>query len=253
MGKPRDRYPRDRDFEPGEFASLYQEVENAVELIFKEGINWRAFAFALQKLQIEDEGMGLQLSGIEKRGDFWVVKVTHDPTVSSDRVEQRLGAVYENLQQMLAAKEQQVNQLLGIVSNQAETLSHQAEALKELSRKPTGNQFFIMGSTITNLAGSGQIEYTEAANQVRKLVDTVRDSSQVELVSQQLLSQFQHHQIAMTESEQIELIQQIILTESQKDPLFQQFITQQASKILENLPKGSIANGFQAALQTLRF
>jgi hypothetical protein len=39
----------------------------------------------------------------------------------------------------------------------------QAEALKELSKRSLGNSFFITGSTITNLAGSGQIEYTEAA------------------------------------------------------------------------------------------
>lgn len=243
-GKPIDRYPRDRNFEPGEFTSLYQEVEHVVELIFKEGIHWRAFAFALQKLQIDDEGMGLQLRGIEKRGDLWVVKITHDPAVPSDRVEQKLEAAYEDLKNRLAAKEQQVNQLLGIVS-------HQAEALKELSRKPLGNQFFILGSTITNLAGSGQIEYTEAANQIRHLVANTSDMTQTESIVQDLLSQFHRQKIAITESEQVELIQQIVLNESQKDPLFKQFITQHASKILENLPPGSMSTGFQAALQTL--
>ncbi|NEP11794.1 MAG: pentapeptide repeat-containing protein [Symploca sp. SIO2C1] len=118
--QPTDKYPVDRNFEQGEFESLYQEVGNVAELIFKEGVNWRAFAFTLQKLQLEDEGLGLQLKGIEKRGDLWVVKVTHNEHIPTAQVEQQLKANYENLQRQLANKEQQINQLLGIVSKQTE-------------------------------------------------------------------------------------------------------------------------------------
>jgi uncharacterized protein YjbI with pentapeptide repeats len=243
--KPTDRIPLDRDFEPGEFASIYQEVENVVELIFKEGINWRAFAFSLQKLQLDDEGLGLQLRGIEKRGDFWVVKVTHDQSVPSAVVEQKLGAAYETLQLALAVKEQQINQLLGIVTNQS-------EALKELSKKPFGNQFNITGSTITNLAGSGQIDYTEAANQVRNLVATPSNSSKSNQIAQQLLSQIQNQQLlAPTDREKVELICQIILTESEKDPFFKQFILQQSANLLTAIPEGPIAIAFQTALEIL--
>jgi uncharacterized protein YjbI with pentapeptide repeats len=244
-GKPTDHYPRDRNFEPGEFASLYQEVENAVELIFKEGINWRAFAFSLQKLQIDDEGLGLQICGIEKRGDFWVVKVTHAENVPSAIVEQKLGAAYETLKGQLIAKEQQINQLLGIATNQA-------EALKELSKKPFGNQFNITGSTITNLTGSGQIEYTEAANQVRNLVAHTTNASQSNQIAQQLLTQIQNHQLAPTPIAQAELIRQIILTEAENDPLFKQFILQQSANLLVAMPQGPIVTAFQTALETLQ-
>ncbi len=244
-GKPIDRYPLDRNFEPGEFASLYQEVENAVELIFKEGINWRAFAFSLQKLQLDDEGLGLQLRGIEQRGDFWVVKVTHDQNVPSAVVEQKLGAAYEALQLALVSKEQQINQLLGIVTNQS-------EALKELSKKPFGNQFNITGSTITNLAGSGEIDYTEAANQVRNLVSTPSNSSQSNQIAQQLISQIQNqHLLAPTDREKSELICQIILTEAEKDPVFKQFILQQSANLLTGISEGPIAIAFQTALEIL--
>jgi uncharacterized protein YjbI with pentapeptide repeats len=244
-GKPTDRYPLDRNFEPGEFASLYQEVENAVELIFKEGINWRAFAFSLQKLQLDDEGLGLQLRGIEQRGDFWVVKVTHDQNVPSAVVEQKLGAAYEALQLALVSKEQQINQLLGIVTNQS-------EALKELSKKPFGNQFNITGSTITNLAGSGEIDYTEAANQVRNLVATPSNTSQSNQIAQQLISQIQNQQLlAPTDREKAELIRQIILTEAERDPFFKEFICQQSPNFLATIPAGPISIAFQTALESL--
>ncbi len=251
MGNPTDRYPRDREFEPGEFASLYQEVENAVELIFKEGINWRAFAFSLQKLQIDDEGLGIQLRGIEKRGDLWVVKVTHDQSVSNAVVEAKLGVAYETLQRTLAAKEQQVNQLLGIMTTQGESLKNQSETLKELSKKPFGNQFNITGSTITNLAGSGQIEYSEAANQVRNLVGNSTNNAQASQIAQQFLSQLQHS-LVPTELKAAELIYQVILTEADKDPLFKQLIFQRSDNLLAAIPQGPIATAFQTALETLR-
>lgn len=93
-GEPTERFPVDRNFEPREFESLYQEVGNVVELVFKEGVNWRAFTFALQKLHLEDDGLGLELKGLEKRGDLWVVKVSHNENVPTKEIEQRLNASY---------------------------------------------------------------------------------------------------------------------------------------------------------------
>ncbi|MEG4344410.1 pentapeptide repeat-containing protein [Microcoleus sp. A003_D6] len=101
-GKGSDRHPSERNFNPREFESLYQEVGNIVELVFKEGVNWRAFAFTLQKLQLEDEGIGLELRGIEKRGDLWIVKVTHNENIPSAEVERNLYARYEEMQTLLA-------------------------------------------------------------------------------------------------------------------------------------------------------
>ncbi|NER21132.1 MAG: pentapeptide repeat-containing protein [Symploca sp. SIO1C2] len=241
---PTDRFPCDRNFEPREFESLYQEIGNVAELIFKEGVNWRAFAFTLQKLQLEDEGLGLQLKGIEKRGDLWVVKVTHNEDIPTAQVEQQLKANYGNLQRQLANKEQQINQLLGIVSNQA-------ESLKELSKKPFGNYFTITGSTITNLAG-GQIEYTEAAAQIRSLVAGSSNQQPMTSVAQTFLEQLQNQNIATSPDTQMELIKQIILSEAQKDKIFGQFLLQQGQQILDTMPNSAIASAIQAAIAQLR-
>jgi uncharacterized protein YjbI with pentapeptide repeats len=257
-GKSTDRYPRDRNFERGEFTALYQEAENVAELFFKEGVNWRIFAFSLQKLQLEDEDLDLQLRTIEKRGDRWAITVTHNKNVPSELVERQLEAAYANLQPTFTAQEPKINQLLGIMSDQAkalstqaEALNNQAEALKEFSKKNFGGLFYITGSTITNLTGSGQIEYTEAANQVRNLVANNTNNAQATQIAQQFLSQLQN-QLAPTESEQAELIHQIILAEAAKDVLFRQFILQQSTTLLEVMPPGPITTAFQAALKTLQ-
>ncbi len=241
-GNPTDRFPADRNFEPREFESLYQEVGNVVELIFKEGINWRAVAFALQKLQLEDEGLGLELRGIEKRGDLWVVKVSHNEAISSTEVERRLYQQIEEMKQLLATKEHQINKLLGIASDQA-------EYLKQLSKQALGTNFYIEGSAITNLTGQGQIEYTEAAGQIRSLVTQSGIETQVSQGSQQFLAQLQD--IATTPPMQTELIQQILLKEAQNDPAFRRFLLQQQQQILTALPPGTITSAIQGAIAQL--
>jgi uncharacterized protein YjbI with pentapeptide repeats len=242
QAEPTDRYPLDRNFDEREFESLYQEVENVVELVFKEGVNWRAFAFTLQKLQLEDEGLGLELKGIEKRGDLWIVKVTHDENVSTSVVEQHLGTAYDRLQQLLSSKEQQIAKLLDIASDQAETM-------KSLSKQSFGNNFFISGSTITNLAGSGQIEYREAADRVRSIVTNRAEASPT---MQQLFSQMSAQNVATTAATQQELMQQILLSEAEQDPAFRQFLLEQGQQVMGSLPNGEIAIALQNAIAQLK-
>ncbi|MCC5639709.1 pentapeptide repeat-containing protein [Nostoc sp. CHAB 5844] len=241
-GKPCDRFPINRNFEPGEFESLYQEVGNVVELVFKEGLNWRAFAFTWQKLQLEDEGLGLQLQGIEKRGDLWVVKVTHNQNVPTYEVEKHLNDSY--LQQLLASKEQQINQLLGIAENHA-------EAIKELSKRSFGNSFTITGSTITNLAGSGQIEYREAAQQVRNIVANSSNPVEVTTTLGNLRTKLQGKNVATTTETQAELIKQVLLSEAEKDSIFKQLLTLQGQQLPDAIPDGTFANSIREALTQL--
>lgn len=243
-GEPTDRYPLDRNFDAREFESLYQEVGNVVDLVFKEGINWRAFAFTLQKLQIEDEGLGLELKGVEKRGDLWIVKVTHSDQVPTSVVEQHLNASYDRLQALLAAKEQQISRLLDMASDQA-------EAVKNLSKQSLGNSFFITGSTITNLAGSGQIEYHEAADQVRSLVTNSADPGQVIPTLRSLIMQLSEQKVATTSGTQLEFIQQLIVAEAEKDQAFKQFLTQHQAQIISAMPSDTIASAIQSAIQTV--
>jgi hypothetical protein len=197
-------------------------------------LNWRAFAFTMQKLQIEDDGLGLELKGIEKRGDLWVVKVTHNENIPTHEVEKRLYASYEYLQQQLASKEQIIHRLLGIT--------------EELSKRPFGNNFSIIGSTITNLAGSGQIEYHEAAEQVRSLVANSSEPVQATATVRTLLAQLQGQNVANTAGDQAELIKQVLLAEAEKDPVFKQLLVLQGHKFTDMIGEGAIATAIREAI-----
>jgi uncharacterized protein YjbI with pentapeptide repeats len=252
-GELTDRFPANRNFEPREFESLYQQVENTIQLIFNEGENWQAILFnSLKKLQIEDEELGLQFQGIEKRGDYWVIKVTYDESFSKVRVEERINSAVQDIRHRLADKERELNWLQRQYENILGIASNQAEALKGFSKQPFGNNFVITGSTITNLVGTGNIDYNEASNKIRSIVANGSDPTQVATDIQHLLEQFQGQGIATTPEKQAELIQQLILTEAQNNRDFQQLFVQQGQQIIDALPEGAIATAIKNAIAQLR-
>lgn len=264
--QPCDRYPVDRDFEAGEFASLYQRTEDVVELIFKGDFNFGALSLAFYKLQTEVPELELELKGIEQRENLWVVRVKSSSASEVERIIQaRFSSVYqatssetaveavikdaiyrdyEDIKERLADSEQLVKHLAGVTKDQA-------EALKELSKRALGNSFFITGSTITNLAGSGQIEYNEAADQVRSVVTGSDNPHQVVATLRSFLNQVKGQNVATTASTQLELIQQLILSEAEKDPTFKQFLVQQGQQIVGAMPNGAIAKAVEQAIAAL--
>jgi uncharacterized protein YjbI with pentapeptide repeats len=264
--QPTDRYPVDRDFEAGEFAYLYQESEDVVELVFKGEFDFSALSLAFYKLQTEMPELEFELKGIEQRENLWVVKAKTKGSVTERLIEAQLNLTYqatarestvettirdsiyrdyEEIKARLAASEQLVNRLAGVTGDQA-------EALKELSKRSLGNSFFITGSTITNLAGSGQIEYTEAAGQIRQVMTNSSDPEQVTSILQGLITQFKQQNVATTVSTQLELIQQIIGVEAEKDPGFKQFLIEQSQQVIGSMPKGAVATAVEAAIAQLR-
>ncbi|MEH2163117.1 MAG: pentapeptide repeat-containing protein [Nostoc sp.] len=264
--QPTECYPVDRYFEAGEFAFLYQEPEDVVELVFKGEFDFSALSLAFYKLQTEMPELEFELKGIEQRENLWVVKAKTKGSVTERLIEAQLSLTYqatahkstvettiqdsiyrdyEEIRARLTASEQLVKQLAGVTGDQA-------EALKELSKRSLGNSFFITGSTITNLAGSGQIEYIEAADQIRQLITNSSDPKQVTSTLRGLITQFKQQNVATTVSTQMELIQQIIGVEAEKDPGFKQFLIEQSQQVIGSMPKGEVATAVEAAIAQLR-
>ncbi|MFP4124702.1 MAG: pentapeptide repeat-containing protein, partial [Coleofasciculus sp.] len=69
----RERRPSSGEFAPGEFTKLFQEVLHTVDLIFRNGIDWKAFVTAFNKVQVEHEGKEIAVHSIENKGDGVVV------------------------------------------------------------------------------------------------------------------------------------------------------------------------------------
>jgi uncharacterized protein YjbI with pentapeptide repeats len=113
----RERRPSSGDFQPGEFTKLFEEVLNTVDLIFRDGINWKAFVTAFKKVQVENQDTELAIQSIENKGDGVVVVKVGVPLdadkekIHSDFTQSyqlALQAVEEKYKAQLQAKDEQI-------------------------------------------------------------------------------------------------------------------------------------------------
>ncbi len=111
----RERRPSSGFFQPGEFTKLFQEVLNTVDLIFRNGVDWKAFVTAFKQVQVENEGTELAIQSIENKGDgVIVVKVSVPPDANKQKIhsdfmqnyELAIKAIEEKYQAKLEAKDE---------------------------------------------------------------------------------------------------------------------------------------------------
>ena len=92
----RERRPSSGEFQRGEFTKLFQEVFDTIGLIFRNGIDWKAFITAFQKLQVENEDTELVIQSIENKGDgVVVVKVNVPPGTNKEKSHSDFTQSYE--------------------------------------------------------------------------------------------------------------------------------------------------------------
>ena len=91
-----ERRPSSGNFSPGEFTKLFQKALETVDLIFSNGIDWRAFLTSFEKLQVECGGEELSIQAIENKNDGVLVihvNVPHD--ANKAEIEKYLKQEYE--------------------------------------------------------------------------------------------------------------------------------------------------------------
>lgn len=113
----RERRPSSGEFQPGEFTKLFEEVLNTVDLIFRDGIDWKAFVNAFSKVQNQNEDTELSIQSIENKGDGVVVVKVNAPEgadkekIHSDFTQNyqlALAAVEEKYKALLQAKDDEI-------------------------------------------------------------------------------------------------------------------------------------------------
>ncbi len=112
-----ERRPASGNFEPGEFAKLVEKTIETVDLIFQNGIDWKAFLLSFQDLRVEYGEENLSIQAIEKKsGGAFVIRLSVPPDIDKGKIHQNfthnyelaLQAVEEKYKAVLAAKEEQI-------------------------------------------------------------------------------------------------------------------------------------------------
>lgn len=97
-----ERLPHSEKFAPGEFTKLFQEIEDTIDLIFRNGINWQAFAIAFNQVNTQildsNEKGEIFLREYKVLGDGLIaLKVTTPPGAAKANLRDELIIAYEKI------------------------------------------------------------------------------------------------------------------------------------------------------------
>ncbi|BAB78209.1 pentapeptide repeat-containing protein (plasmid) [Anabaena sp. FACHB-709] len=127
-----ERRPSSGNFAPGEFTKLFQKSLETVDLIFRNGIDWDAFAYSFKKVEVENQGAQLDVQSIEKKGDgILVVRVAVAPDADKAKIHNDFMQGYEfaaktleaQYQARLEDKDKVINQLFSTIDQQNQLLA----------------------------------------------------------------------------------------------------------------------------------
>jgi hypothetical protein len=91
-----ERRPSSGNFAPGEFTKLLRKALNTFDLIFSNGIDWRAFLTSFQELKIECGGNELFIQAIENKNDgTFIIRVNVPADANKAEIENYLKREYE--------------------------------------------------------------------------------------------------------------------------------------------------------------
>lgn len=128
------RCPHSSNFEPGEFATLFQHALDTLDLIFRDGIDWQAFFTSFQNLRQGNYDASLNIQAIEKRGSSFVVRLEMSEETDKATIEQAAKVSYERQLQLLEARHQ--------AQFQSQDAEHQRE-IAQLHRESSTNMLEI--------------------------------------------------------------------------------------------------------------
>ncbi len=162
----RERRPSSGIFQPGEFTKLFEEVLDTVDLIFRNGVDWKAFVAAFKKVQVENEDTPLEIQGIENKGDgVVVVKVKVPPDTNKEKIHQEFTQNYE-----LALKEveKKYKAELAAKDREIEIYREKGSEMKEIARilaeRPIQNIIDITNKTGNDMSDTFNIDQGNATN-----------------------------------------------------------------------------------------
>ncbi len=132
LNHQQERRPSSGIFASGEFTKLFEEVFNTVDLIFQDGVNWKAFISAFKQVQIENEGTELIVQSIENKGDGVIVVKAQVPL---DADKEKIHSDFtQNYELKLQALEREYKAQLQMKESEIESYKRESVNLMEVTK-----------------------------------------------------------------------------------------------------------------------
>ncbi|MBD2682220.1 MULTISPECIES: pentapeptide repeat-containing protein [Nostoc] len=208
-----ERRPSSGEFAPGEFTKLFQKALNTIDLIFRNGVDWEAFAYSFRKIQVENADEELAIQSIENKGDgVVVIRVNVSASVDKPKIHSDFLQGYEFAHKVLEERykaeisskdlqiihygeqvqrqQENINNLFYLL-NQQQTVQ---KAMAQNSGKVSNNNFYnpqfggafidaqavnaqeIHGN-ITNYTSDQKQNLAEAAAEIQKLLKQLEETN----------------------------------------------------------------------------
>ncbi len=104
----RERRPSSGYFQEGDFSKLFTEVLNTVDLIFRNGVDAKAFMSSFQQVQVENQGIPMNIQSMENKGDgVVVIRIDVPPETEKEKIHRQFIEFYDENVRVLEEKYQQ--------------------------------------------------------------------------------------------------------------------------------------------------
>nr|WP_242053884.1 pentapeptide repeat-containing protein [Nostoc sp. FACHB-888] len=176
-----ERRPSIGEFRLGEFTKLFQKALETVDLIFTDGIDWKAFLLSFQELQAEYGEENLSVQAFEKKsGGAFVVRLEVLPEANKAEIECRIKELYEvklnALEGMYRKDLQAKNEQIIIYKEQSASIMSLA---KEMATRPIQNIIDVKAtSESSSMSESYQSKYDQKNANIQ-FVDTAQTGSKL--------------------------------------------------------------------------
>lgn len=132
----KERRPLSGQFRLGEFTIMFQRALSTIDLIFANGIDWKAFFIAFQELQTEYQDTDLAVQAIERKSDqAFIIRLEVSTEIDKASIESRIEELYEDKIQIL---ETQYEQKLKLQSTHLEDARRAIDAERHEKAKLIG-------------------------------------------------------------------------------------------------------------------
>lgn len=107
----KERRPHDckEIFKPGEFTKLFQKALETVDLIFSDGIDWKAFLTSFEKLQKEYGRDKVSIDSFKNKGETFIIRINVPPGIDKVKMHRQAKRIYQ-LQKKLNEANEKLNE-----------------------------------------------------------------------------------------------------------------------------------------------
>jgi len=261
-----ERRPSSGEFQPGEFTKLFEEVLNTVDLIFRDGIDWKAFVTTFKKVQDENADTELAIQSIANKGNGVVVVKLDMPVdankekIHSDFMQNyqlALQAVEEKYKAQLQAKDEQIvvyrqqsgemTEIVRLLANKPINVQVDNKVEnKNMTNSSDASRKIEIGSVGRDFNASGQaLNLGDISGTVTNTINQLPTSPEPEKPGiKELLTQLQAAIEADTnlpQEDKAEALEQVkALAEAGKSP--QEGVMQKTAKTAMKILKGTVAS-----------